>query len=138
MNHTTMLQRFARLKAGRACVLALAMATTVHADTIGTPLVQTLGAATRMCVITNVGTTSVDVASVQLLDPVGLDVKNGTSCGGELLPGASCHFYSLWPTAGEWQRAVVDLAGRNTAKQIRGQCQISDANNQIMISTEIR
>lgn len=139
MNRTLTFQRLSRTVTMRAFAFALAMtiAATVHAEGLGTALLATTDGAQRLCIMTNVGTTPVTVSWARLLNLNGDDVTTYSNCD-VLAPGGSCGFGTLGATSADWARAVVELAGRNVARQIRGQCQVMDESNRILWSQELR
>ena len=139
MNRTITFQRMIRSAALRPLTFALAMAiaVTAHADSLGTALLGTSDSWQRLCVMTNVGTTPVIVVSARLLNMNNDEVTTHNNCG-VLAPGDSCGFSTWGPISVDWARAVVELEGKNVAKQIRGQCVIWDEANRVVATQELR
>jgi hypothetical protein len=139
MTRSITFQRITRSLAMRALAfgLAMAIAVTAHADSLGTALLGTSDSWQRLCVMTNVGTTPVAVASARFLNMNNVEVTTASNCG-VLAPGDSCGF-SVWgPVSVDWTRAVVELTGKNVAKEIRGQCVVWDENNRVVATQELR
>lgn len=139
MTRTITLQRTTRSVAMRALTFALALTigATAHADSLGTALLATSDSWQRLCVMTNVGTTPVTVASARLLNMNNHEVTTHNNCD-VLAPGDSCGFSAVGLVSVDWARAVVELAGKNVAKQIRGQCLVWDENNRVVATQELR
>lgn len=139
MNRILTLRRLSRPVTTRALTLAFAMAigVTAHADSLGTALLATSDSWQRLCVMTNVGTTPVTVASARLLNMNNTDVTTHNNCD-VLAPGDSCGFSAVGPISVDWARAVVELSGKGVAKQIRGQCLVWDESNRVVATQELR
>jgi hypothetical protein len=139
MTRTITFQGITRPVTMRAFAFALAMtiAATVHAEGLGTALLASADSGQRLCIMTNVGTTPVTVSWARLINLHGDDVTTYSNCD-VLAPGGSCGFGTIGAASVDWARAVVELAGRNVARQIRGQCQVMDASNRILWSQELR
>lgn len=139
MTRTITFQRITRTVAMRALTFALVMAVGVaaHADSLGTALLATSDSWQRLCVMTNVGTTPVTVASARFLNMSNHDVTTYNNCE-VLAPGESCGFSVLGLVSADWARAVVELTGKNVARQIRGQCMVWDEINRVVATQELR
>ena len=74
-----------------AGILTLLIGGAAHAGTLTTPLVDNFSVEIFHCVLTNVGTGTSTITSIQLFNVLGAEITpDSNSCGATLAPHASC------------------------------------------------
>ena len=99
-------------------VLFLLSVGPVHAGTLGSAFLSGGGATEIDCLVSNIGTTPVDIVSVRIFNLSGADITTSTSCGPSLTAGRTCIVDAV--TVGG--RAVIEVVG--STKNLRGSCEL--------------
>jgi hypothetical protein len=139
MMHKMMTREMRKVTGGRARVSAvaavvgfLAVATQSSADTLASALLLSGNASLLDCFVTNVGSKDVAVSSVKIFNFLGQSIPLASeSCLPSIPAGGTCSFSA----PADDGRGVVKV---DNARTLRGQCQLTDAGNNIRATTDLR
>jgi hypothetical protein len=122
---------FSRITA--AIVVNAVVATAASATTLTSALLISSDADKLECLVSNVGSRTLEVTSVSVRNVNGtfLSVEENTCTNVD--PGRTCVFSAGILGQG---RGTIEFQG--AAKNVRGQCQLTSATNQILATTDLR
>lgn len=115
----------------RLAILLSLLPAVALAGELSSPLVFSTNAVRIDCVITNVGDRAVEIVSGITRNFQGADVTDD-DCPQSLAPRTSCAFGGN--ALNGWGRAEV----KGSVKDVRGQCQLNDANDRVLATVEMR
>lgn len=120
-----------------AFAIVIGMGSSAHAATVGSA--PAYGGTTQsivVCYYSNLGATSINVTSSQILVEPGTAVSEATeSCSGPIAAGSRCRTVSVTVVnnGAHWCRAVVD-----SKAALRGRMEIRDSSGNVLSSEEIK